>query len=51
MSEVRPIYDCGQGFLTDHVGLMVDRDLADPIYETQQAVFDTVTGGSSRLLV
>jgi len=25
MSEVRPIYDCGQGFLTDHVGLMVDR--------------------------
>ena len=25
MSKVRPIYDCGQGFLTDHVGLMVDR--------------------------
>ena len=25
MSEVRPIYDCGQGFLTDHVGLMVVR--------------------------
>ena len=25
MSEVRPIYDCGQGFLTDRVGLMVDQ--------------------------
>ena len=25
MSEVRPIYDCGQGFLTDHVGLIVSR--------------------------
>jgi hypothetical protein len=25
MSEVRPIYDCGQGFFTDHVGLMMDR--------------------------
>jgi len=23
MSQVRPIYDCGQGFLTDHVGLTV----------------------------
>ena len=25
MSKVRPIYDCGQGFLTDPVGLMVNR--------------------------
>ena len=25
MFEVRPIYDRGQGFLNDHVGLMVDR--------------------------
>ena len=25
MSEVRPIYDCGQGLFADHVELMVDR--------------------------
>ena len=25
MSEVRPIYDWGQGFLTNHVGLIVNR--------------------------
>ena len=24
MSEVGPIYDCGQGFLTDYVGLKED---------------------------
>ena len=27
MSEVRPIYGCGQGFLTDHVRLMVNREV------------------------